>query len=299
MISDAHEGLRRAIATVLGGAGWRVAGTLLGNVLNLWTPVVKGGTMGVTSPLITHVCTSRIGGGDDTSVGEASMKVAVLLRHVLLSVFLALLFPLLAVANPGEVKTIKVNTLAVMPFGIAEKPFDKTMIVQDMVDCKIFGFCSWKKEDQGAKTITAIYQRQLRKRMGDRVLPWDRVEAVFEEIPPRPEETLRSAAERFGEENTASHVLTGTVWQYRERVGGSMTAAAPASVSFTAMLVRTKDGAILWSAHFDKTQTSLSDNLFDAPMFLKKGVKWLNVEELATFGVEETLHTFPRIAEGN
>ena len=215
-------------------------------------------------------------------------------NSLLLSVILTLLFPVLASADPGDsAAAVDIPTLAVMPFGSADKPFDKSVAVRDLVDCKIFGFCTWKREDIGITTVTEIFQRELRKKMGAAVLPLAETRAAFEQMPPMPEETLRTAAKRFGQETMASHVLTGTVWHYRDRVGSAMTAEQPASVGFTAILVRTRDGAVLWSGHFDKTQTSLSDNLFDAPMFLQKGMKWLSAEELASFGVDKILQTFP------
>ncbi len=216
-------------------------------------------------------------------------------RYLFLAFFLSLTLAPPVAADPGaaEAGPGTIASLAVMPFGSAEKPFDKALLVKDMVDCKIFGFCAWKKEDAGAGSITAIYQRHLRQRMGDVVLPWEQVEQVFDRMPPRGQETLRSAAKRFGEATAASHVLTGTVWRYRERAGSAVAAEVPASVNFTAILVRTRDGAVLWSGHFDKTQRGLAENLLDAPLFVKKGVKWLSAEELASFGVEETLKSFP------
>ncbi|MDH5297609.1 MAG: hypothetical protein OEV91_01155 [Desulfobulbaceae bacterium] len=212
--------------------------------------------------------------------------------RVLLSVIFILLFPLLAGASPEE-GDVGIATLAVMPFANAERALDNTMSVRDMVDCKIFGFCVWKKEEGGARTITEIYQLHLQKSMAEKILPRGEVDGVFGATPPLPHETLRTAARRLGRQARASHVLTGTVWRYRERVGGPMTVTAPASVIFTAILVRTGDGAIVWSEHFDKTQASLAENLLDAPLFFMKGMKWLSAEELADFGVEKTLRTFP------
>ena len=224
---------------------------------------------------------------------ESAMKTPPTSRRLWLSVLFILLFTNPAAANPEEINPIEIESLAIMPFAISQKPFDKTSAIKDMVDCKIFGLCSWKKEDDGSNVITAIYQHQLRKEMGYKVVPWDQLEAVFTKSPPDPQDTLRNAAKKFGRETNASHVLTGTVWRYRERVGSSMSVQQPASVGFTAILVRTRDGLIVWSSPYEKTQTSFTDNLLDAPMFLKKGMRWLSAEDLASFGVEETLRTFP------
>lgn len=187
---------------------------------------------------------------------------------------------------------IKIETLAIMPFAVTDRAFDKSHAIKEMVDCKILGLCSWKKADDGSKTITEQFYLQLVKEMKHKVIPWDQVTEVFENMPPNPNESLRNAAKKFGEQLKVSHVLTGTVWRYHQRVGTSMAADEPAAVGFTAILVRTSDGAVVWSKPFVKTQTALTRNLLDAPMFFKKGMRWISAEELAAFGVEETLRTF-------
>ncbi|MFC1512932.1 hypothetical protein ACFL5J_00605 [Thermodesulfobacteriota bacterium] len=221
------------------------------------------------------------------------MKTPPTPHRLWLSVILILLFAIPAAADQEEGSMVEIETLAIMPFAVTKQPFNNTAAIKDMVDCKIFGLCSWAKDDDGSKTITASYQHQLRKEMGYKVVPWEQSQAVFQQTPPNPQDTLRNAAKAFGRQARASHVLTGTVWRYRERVGTALSAEQPASVGFTAILVRTRDGLIVWSKPFEKTQSSLSDNLLDAPMFFKKGMRWLSAAELASFGVEQTLRTFP------
>jgi len=225
------------------------------------------------------------------------MKRTLLRCRIVLPFLLVLLCWSQAWANPGEPASVAIKTLAVMPFAAADKPLDKRKNIEDYVDCKLFGLCSWKKEESGADTVTTAYQQQLRKKLGHKLLPPLQTEAVFAELPPQPEETLRTAAIRFGKETMASHVLTGTVWRYKDRVGTPMAVEKPASVGFNVILVRTRDGAILWHDHFDRTQTSLSDNLLDAPLFVTKGMKWVSAAELASFGVEKTLRGFPALRE--
>ncbi|MBU0681636.1 MAG: hypothetical protein KKD73_09460 [Proteobacteria bacterium] len=81
----------------------------------------------------------------------------------------------------------------------------------------------------------------------------------------------------------------GLVWRYQERVGSAMGATEPASVAFSLFMVEVSTRKLVWQGSFDKTQTSLSENLFDTPMFLKKGMKWLTVEELSSYGIEKIL----------
>jgi len=224
------------------------------------------------------------------------MKTSLCCRRILPTLLLIFLCTSLAQANPDENHHgMEIDSLAVMPFASADKPVDKKKSIEEFVDCKIFGLCSWKKEDNGAKIITTLYQQQLRTKIGHKVLPTGQTEAIFSELTPGKEETLRNTAKLFGKATRASHVLTGTVWRYTERVGNPMSAEKPASVGFNVMLVRTMDGVILWNENYDKTQNSLAENLLDAPMFVIKGMKWLSAEELASFGVEKTLRSFPAV----
>jgi TolB-like protein len=91
----------------------------------------------------------------------------------------------------------------------------------------------------------------------------------------------------------ADAVITGTIYRFRQRVGASMAATTPASVSFAIEFIRVSDGRVLWSRAYDETQRSLDQNLFKLGRFLKKGGKWLTAEELAVFGLKEVMASFP------
>jgi hypothetical protein len=82
--------------------------------------------------------------------------------------------------------------------------------------------------------------------------------------------------------------MAGTVRRYRERKGTAYGADLPASVAFSLYLLDVASGETVWSASFDKTQQSLSENLLDAAGFFKHGAKWLTAEELTRWGAEDT-----------
>jgi hypothetical protein len=94
----------------------------------------------------------------------------------------------------------------------------------------------------------------------------------------------------------ADGVLAGHVYRWRERIGGDFAVDRPASVSFDLNLVRTEDGTILWRGQFDKTQTSLSENLLDMGTFLGSGGRWLTAEKLADFGLDRIIKEMPRFS---
>jgi hypothetical protein len=97
-----------------------------------------------------------------------------------------------------------------------------------------------------------------------------------------------------GRENDADVVLVGFVYRFRERIGKGYGVESPASVAFGMHLIRVADSRLIWSAHFDETQKSLGDNLFQLGTFISRGGRWVTAEELATSGLEEIFEKFPK-----
>ena len=97
-----------------------------------------------------------------------------------------------------------------------------------------------------------------------------------------------------GRRHGADGVLVGFVYRYKERVGKGYGAESPASVAFDMHLIRVADGRMIWTAHFDETQQSLGDNLFQLGSFLSRGGRWVTAEELAKSGLEKILEKFPK-----
>jgi len=127
------------------------------------------------------------------------------------------------------------------------------------------------------------------------VIPMDRVAAVYsqvslQDLKDTPSEELR----KVGKELEADGVVIGYVSCFRERKGYALSAEQPASVTFGVYLIRVRDGALIWGKIFDKTQQSLTENLFQASIFFKKPW-WLTARELAEEGVDEILTSYPGI----
>ena len=97
-----------------------------------------------------------------------------------------------------------------------------------------------------------------------------------------------------GRRHDADGVMVGFVYRYKERVGKGYGVESPASVAFDMHLIRVADGRTIWSAHFDETQQSLGDNLFQLGSFLSRGGRWLTAEDLAKSGLEEIIEKFPK-----
>jgi hypothetical protein len=97
-----------------------------------------------------------------------------------------------------------------------------------------------------------------------------------------------------GRKNQADTVLAGFLYRFRERVGKGYSIESPASVAFGLHLIRVSDAYPIWSAHFDETQQSLGENLFQLGSFLSRGGRWITAEELAVSGLDKLLSEFPK-----
>ncbi|MDB9822402.1 hypothetical protein OAC89_01735 [Deltaproteobacteria bacterium] len=94
---------------------------------------------------------------------------------------------------------------------------------------------------------------------------------------------------RIGFAFSADAVMVGYIYRWQERKGSDYSVESPASAAFDLYLLRSEDGAILWKTKFDKTQTPLSENIFDFITFFKGKGKWMTVENLAYLGLTELL----------
>ncbi len=103
----------------------------------------------------------------------------------------------------------------------------------------------------------------------------------------------REALRTVGGELAVEGVVSGYLYRWRERKGESYAVEKPASVAFEVHLLRVSDGALVWRGTFDRTQSSLMENLLQAGSFFRGKGKWLTAEELAGEGVEQILETFP------
>ena len=98
-------------------------------------------------------------------------------------------------------------------------------------------------------------------------------------------EMLQEVGRNFG----GDAVLVGNIYRWRERDGTNWGVKSPASVAFDLHLLRSRDGSILWSAKFDKTQKGLTENLFDLDTFLASKGRWMTADTLAGVGLKKML----------
>lgn len=145
------------------------------------------------------------------------------------------------------------------------------------------------------KVVEELFLGQLEKeRPKVNIIAGERVAAVYLRVSTdsftiSAQEVLR----RVGNELGAEGVVAGYVYRFRERKGVSYTVEQPASVAFEIHLLRVSDGALVWRGTFDKTQSSLMENLLQSASFFRGKGKWVTAEELTGEGIEQVLKTFP------
>ena len=188
---------------------------------------------------------------------------------------------------------LKIGRLAVMPFLPGNTALNADAQVRPALDCTMMEFCEEVNDELGTHAETALtrqMQRAMELKLDDKVVPLARAAEIYDDLPQnRKVDTPRQLAQRFGKATGADYVIIGSVWRYRDPTPG-----LGASVAFTVYLLEADTGRRVWRGRFDKTQQALTDDLQDAGSFFTKGGgRWLSAEELARFGIEKVMQSFP------
>ncbi len=194
-------------------------------------------------------------------------------------------------ASPTEEGALPViNKVVVVGFQAAMSQGEEPEVVQDPLTGAVFS----------AEPVSRSVAQEMNKSLFEALV----AQAKYELIPPNqakgvlsgiagldsdlgegPLEILQKVGERFG----ADAVLAGYIYRWREREGGDYSVRRPASVAFDLHLIKVGDGAIVWKGRFDKTQRSLSENVFDVGTFIQGGGRWMTAQKLAILGLRKLL----------
>jgi hypothetical protein len=144
------------------------------------------------------------------------------------------------------------------------------------------------------QVLTGFVQDALAIQYGDKLIPLSEVKKAFRETPKDEfKDTPLILAQSVGKALSANAMIVGTVWKYKNRIGGSRAVESPASVAFAVHLIDVETGEIVWNKTFAKTQRSLFENILNVQSFFDEGGKWLTADELAQAGVKEIFKAFP------
>ena len=175
-----------------------------------------------------------------------------------------------------NIEDLKINRIAIVPF-------TTDLIYSDGVN----GIVA-----EGAAILTRFMETKL-----DRfyyLITREMVAALLSETKLLKAQQL---ATTLGRELEVDAVLMGLVTQYQLRKGNNYAVSQPASVAFELYLLDGKKGRTLWSASFDKTQKSLSEDLSNISSFIQGEWRWLTAEELMELGGNQIIDRFPGMRE--
>jgi hypothetical protein len=101
-----------------------------------------------------------------------------------------------------------------------------------------------------------------------------------------PADDAAAAAQSVARKFAATGLMVGRVSRYRDREGGALATAQPASVSFEVQLYSAPDGKHLWSGRFSHTQQTLTYKPLEATRYPGGGLRWLSALELSRWGAQ-------------
>ncbi len=182
--------------------------------------------------------------------------------------------------------------IAVVPFqSIRQEDADiKT------VRCPVCGLVfSTESYPRGSESVVeGLFLDRLKGQKAFTLIPPERVGGIYQRVTASLfKADVIPVLEEVGKELEADGIILGYVYRFKERKGYALSVEKPASVAFEIHLIRVSDGAIVWRCIFDKTQTSLMENLLQISTFIKEGGRWVTAKELASEGMNEVLKDFP------
>jgi hypothetical protein len=207
-------------------------------------------------------------------------------------------------AASGCANTVATKTTA-QPSGklvfqrVAVAPFQKTTPEQSDInatDCSrcIFYTKADKPPDKPEAIIEKMFIDRIHSGYRVDVITPERVAGMYERhLMAKDKTTPLALLKKVGEDLEVDGIVFGYVYRYRELQGMPYAAAKPASVAFDVFLFKVSDSTLVWKGHFDKTQTSLMENILQASTFLKGGGRWVSVRELSEGGMDHIMRDFP------
>lgn len=186
--------------------------------------------------------------------------------------------------------------LAVAPVFVGHRIPKMDETLDDTLGCKISELCVFDPAiNSGAgPMMTRLIQSTLLNRFGQNVVPMEAVQSAYAGLQlDDSRDTPRTLIHRLGKLLSADLIMVGTVWRYRDIGEIEGFPDKPASVAFALYLVDPETGRRIWRGVFDETQEYALKDMSKFTDRIKMGMKWLTADELARYGVKQTLNNFP------
>jgi hypothetical protein len=105
-----------------------------------------------------------------------------------------------------------------------------------------------------------------------------------------------AVVQQIGQQEQVDAVLCGFIYAFRDRQGGDLSIEKPARVVFELNLVSSANGALIWQKHFEETQKTLTEDLFQIKKFFKRGGRWVTAEQMGRQALDDLFESFPGIS---
>jgi len=184
--------------------------------------------------------------------------------------------------------------IAVVPFQAITSDNPDTRVVRCPVCGTTFRTCNFAGNPE--RKIEEFFLKEIESSEQYSLIPSGYVDSVYKRVSSTsfgksPLEILTEVGKEVG----ADGIIAGYLFYYMERKGFDYSVEKPASVTFCVHLIRVKDGGSVWKGVFDKSQSSLMENILNILPFIKGGGKWVTAEELSQEGIKEILKDFPNL----
>lgn len=192
-----------------------------------------------------------------------------------------------------ERKPSGIRRLLVLPFQDISNIYGENVSIR----CRLCGkvFTTGQVEPKATQFLTKQLNEMLDRANNFRLIPATQAQGVISSLLRQSEKELPEIDlyMKTGQALNADEVLVGYVYQFRDRDGSDYSVDQPASVTFHMDMIEVKGGQVVWSGHFNETQRSLSEDLFQLGTFIKRKGRWISVEDMAVYGLEQILKTLP------
>ena len=144
--------------------------------------------------------------------------------------------------------------------------------------------------DYAAEKVTQLFWTRLKNRQGVTILsPSESAKAAVRSTEATDKVTPERQAASLAATLKADAALMGQVLVYQERSGSRLGANPPATVGFEVKAVA-PDGQVLWVGNYYERQQPMTQDFLG---FVHHGGVFVTAEELAQYGADEVLKTFP------
>ena len=144
------------------------------------------------------------------------------------------------------------------------------------------------------KAVERIFLRNLEAKTKIEWLSGEKVAGIYQRMNmENPRKNLLAVVGDVGAALGADAVIAGYVFRFRERKGYAYSAERPASVALEIHLIRSSDAVVVWKGTYDRTQSSLLENLLQIASFYRERGRWVTALELADEGLGEIMKSFP------